>query len=369
MIYISVFALLGFLTYKFEQTKYKKLMCAVVVIVLSFLIGLRAPHVGNDTITYHAMFTNLNVYDNFFLVESFEYGYVILMRFIGLFTKNSQIAIIVVAFLTVTPVIITVFKYSEMPWLSVLLFFLLGIMGFQMNIMRQALAMSIIFAGSKFLLDRKIIKYVILVLFAMLFHKTAIFALFIIPFLYIPVKNIVIVILLILAVLITAVFPYLLGILGSLFPQYAVYLNTDYFNGSGWLGSIFSLAILIMTLFLLLNYTRVPLNRGYTFAFNLYSNALQKPKAYAFEWAFVILIAGGIVAIAANITNRITYYYTMFMLLFYPKIAKSIEYKPARNMFLFLLIMLYLTQFIVIQLLRPEWNYILPYRFFWQVDL
>lgn len=369
MIYISIFALLGLLTYKFERTKYKNLICILVVVVLSLLIGLRAPHVGNDTITYHAMFTELNVYDNFFIVESFEYGYVILMRFIGLFTEDSQIAIIVVAFLTVTPVIVTIFKRSEMPWLSVVLFFLLGIMGSQMNILRQALAMSIIFAGSKFLLDRKIIKYIILVLFAMLFHKTAIFALLIIPFLYIPVKNSVIALLLMFAIIITAVFPYLLGILGKLFPQYAVYLNSDYFNGSGWLASTFSIAILIMTLFLFLNYTRVPLNRGYTFTFNLYSNALQKPKTYAFEWAFVILLAGGIIAIAANIMDRITSYYMMFMLLFYPKIAKSIEYKPARNMFLFLLIVLYLTKFIVIQLLRPEWNYILPYRFFWQVDL
>lgn len=368
MIYISVFALLGFLTYKFERTKYKNFMCAVVVIVLSLLIGLRAPQIGNDTVTYHAMFKDFNVYDNFFVVSNFEYGYVILMRFIGLFTKESQVAILVVAFLTVTPVVVTIFKYSEMPWLSVVLIFLLEIMSYQMNIMRQALAMSIVFAGSKLLLDRKILKYIIVVLIAMLFHKTAIFALIIIPFLYIPVNNIAITLFMLLALIAIAAFPLLLNIVIKIFPQYEAYLNSSYLDGTGWLGSLFSLAIILMTLFLFLNYTRVPLNRGYVFTFNLYSDASLKPRAYAFEWAFAIIIAGSIVAITANIMNRIVYYYTMFMILYYPKITKSIEHKPARNMFVFLILILYIVKFIVIQILRPEWNDILPYKFFWQVD-
>lgn len=367
MIYISVFALLGLLTYKFERTKYKNLICAFVVIVISLLIGLRAYNIGNDTITYHHIFNVSNVYDNFFEPKDLEYGYVLLMRFIGLFTKNPQIAILVVAFITVTPVIITIFKRSEMPWLSVLLFFLLGIMGDQMNILRQSIAMVIVFTGSKFLLDRKVIKYIIIVLIATLFHKTAVFALIIIPFLYIPVNNLLIAVIMFLAVLVTALFPYLLGIIGKLFPQYASYLDSTYFDGSGWLGSTFSLLILIITLFLMMYYTQVPLNRGLVFTFNLY-NGISKPKTYAFEWAFIILIAGGIVAIAANIVSRITSYYIMFMLLFYPKIAKSIEFKPARNMFIFLFIVLYLAKFIIVQILRPEWNYILPYKFFWQVN-
>lgn len=367
MIYISVFALLGLLTYKFERTKYKNIICAFVVLVISLLIGLRAYNIGNDTITYHHIFNISNEYDNFFAPAELEYGYVILMRFIGLFTKNPQIAILVVAFITVTPTIIIIFKHSEMPWLSVILFFLLGIMSDQMNILRQSIAMVIVFTGSKFLIDRKIIKYIIVVLIATLFHKTALFALIIIPFLYIPVNNVLVTLIMFLSVLVTALFPYLLGIIGKLFPQYAGYLDSTYFDGSGWLGSTFSLFILISTLFLLLNYTRVPLNKGLVFTFNLYSG-MSKPKTYAFEWAFIILIAGGIVAIAANIVSRLTAYYTMFMLLFYPKIAKSIEFKPARNMFLFLFIALYLARFIIVQILRPEWNFILPYRFFWQVN-
>jgi len=65
-------------------------------------------------------------------------------------------------------------KYSPYIWLSVLMFITVGQFYTSFNIIRQIIAVAIIFSGSKYLYERNLSKYIFIVLLASTFHKTSI---------------------------------------------------------------------------------------------------------------------------------------------------------------------------------------------------
>src|SRR5690625_6863286 len=73
-------------------------------------------------------------------------------------------------------------KYSVSVWLSVLMFVTAGSFYASFNISRQIVAVAIIFMGSSFLYNRKMIKYFLVVIFASFFHITS---LIMVPFYFI----------------------------------------------------------------------------------------------------------------------------------------------------------------------------------------
>lgn len=127
-------------------------------------------------------------YNQFSLDQIFNYqfgqeiGYVLLNRFIGIFTDTSVSLMLVVAFITIVLYFKEIKKNSVYVWLSVLLFVAIGQYYLSFNLMRQILAVAIIFAGSDYLYSKKMIKYFILVVIASLFHQTA---LIMVPFYFI----------------------------------------------------------------------------------------------------------------------------------------------------------------------------------------
>lgn len=102
-----------------------------------------------------------------------EIGYLTLSKTIGLFTDNEAYLFVITSFIILFAIYSQFKRYSPYVWLSVLLFISIGSYYTSFNVMRQILASSIIFAGSKYLYERKFIKYCLVVIFASLFHKTA----------------------------------------------------------------------------------------------------------------------------------------------------------------------------------------------------
>lgn len=115
-----------------------------------------------------------------------EPGIRILAKVIGLMYFDYAIFIFACSLITVGLYITTLSKVSDKFWLSVLLFIFIGSWAVSFNAVRQCLAASIIFAGHKYIYDRKFFKWCIIVFLAMLFHTSALFC---IIFYFIPVKQ------------------------------------------------------------------------------------------------------------------------------------------------------------------------------------
>lgn len=365
MIYILFFGILCLLSYLFEMRKVNIFLSTLIIgTLLSLLIGLRGIGVGNDTATYVQIFNEQQGCEDVLKSESrFEIGYIILMRIIGLITHNPHVMLCIIAFLTVMPFIYTINKYSDIPWFSIALIFCLGFFKDSLNIIRQCLVMAYVFAAMPLLLKRRVIPYTIIVLFLSMFHATAIFALFLVPFVYINIKDSYVLTYIVLCIIVTIFFNKVLILLARIFPQYTHYFAGSYFSGEGKLASLKNLLISLFYIFLIIVLTGADLNKPKLMGFGLNDDT---GTSHIMEWSMVITAGLQIIAFAANIIDRITPYFYIVWLLYLPKIAMAISNKNARRWFITAIILVCIVEFTVVRIYRPEWNSILPYKFYWQ---
>lgn len=149
------------------------------LIVLSLFAGLRSYQVGTDSGTYTRHFrSNLNIY-NFEFEEGVELGYQ-LLEYILLSINADYFWLFILTAILIVCCYLTIFKrYSVNYAFSVFLFITLGVYTFFFNGLRQGIAMAIFVLAIPYLLEKKFIPYILVCLFASLFHTTA---LFMIPF-------------------------------------------------------------------------------------------------------------------------------------------------------------------------------------------
>jgi len=138
-----------------------------------------------DYTNYTTIFQLINSYsfiDAFKVGIDIEFGFLLLNRLIGVFSSNVIYLFIITSFVILIGFYHQFNRYSASIWLSVLLFVTAGSFYASFNITRQILAAAIIFAGSKYLYERKFFKYLLVVSLAFLFHKSS---LIMVPFYFI----------------------------------------------------------------------------------------------------------------------------------------------------------------------------------------
>lgn len=155
----------------------KRAISACMVAQLLLFSVLRHETVGSDTIQYINMFehianSNINLWELTF--GDIEPGYVLLNYLIGLIDLDSRFFIIVMGVLILFPFVLLIERYSTKPWLSYYLFICLGFYNNSMFIYRQFMAIAVLVLALDFILRRKMVCFVLSVLLAVCFHRTAI---------------------------------------------------------------------------------------------------------------------------------------------------------------------------------------------------
>ncbi|HPF53692.1 MAG TPA: EpsG family protein [Eubacteriales bacterium] len=90
-----------------------------------------------------------------------------------LFADNGGSVIFMASLFTVGLYMIQIYKHANMYLVSMLLFMFLGTWDGSFNGVRQYMAAAVLFAGHRFILERKFIKYLIVVFLASLCHTSA----------------------------------------------------------------------------------------------------------------------------------------------------------------------------------------------------
>lgn len=155
------------------QKSNKVNLVIIPILLLTLLAGLRDRYVGTDTWTYTQPF-NPN-YDNTTLVldANVEYGYQIFVYLINYLTNEYYWYLFIMALITVILMILAIRKYSIDYLLSIYIYITFGFYTFLFNTVRQAIALAILFYGVKFFLEKKLLKYILVVFIASLFHISA----------------------------------------------------------------------------------------------------------------------------------------------------------------------------------------------------
>lgn len=106
-----------------------------------------------------------------------ETGYAVLNRIVGHFTENHVWLFVASAFIICFPVF-KLIRNQEQPWIAALLWISIGPYLESFNTMRGAMAASILVFSLKYMRERKLIKYLLIVLLATMFHSVAILMVF-----------------------------------------------------------------------------------------------------------------------------------------------------------------------------------------------
>lgn len=160
--------------------KQKKKFMIIICIELIFFAGFRGTDIGADTVTYlnalkyysnlpHSSILNAQLVWPF----DFEIGYFLLTKFAAWLSFDETMFLLLIATIIYIPVSWFIFKYSENPLFSVLTYFVICF-GYSIGIFRQMIALSIVLVGTKYIWDRKLIKFLLTIGLAMTFHTTAI---------------------------------------------------------------------------------------------------------------------------------------------------------------------------------------------------
>ena len=141
--------------------------------ILIAVAGLRY-RVGTDYMAYYRTRVTdwKTVWD--YLIHFREPGIRLLSRISTLIADDGAVLIFLCAVIITGIYSLVIYRYSPMYLVSMLIFLFLGDWTGSFNGIRQYLAAAIVFAGHRYILKRKFVPYLLTVVLAMLFHKSAI---------------------------------------------------------------------------------------------------------------------------------------------------------------------------------------------------
>lgn len=202
MIYIAVFlvsCIFFWLSEKCKSGFSKNFFAVIAILVPCILAGMRADTIGTDVKVYvEPLYNAAKQSTSFFsymnqrwfyiwrykYVYDFEIGFILLVYLIEKIGGSIGLVLFFIHILVISPIYLGLKRINKRYpiWLGMLVFYML-FYNTSLNMMRQWIAMSILFYGLCYLLEHKKKKYFIVVIAACLFHTSALVG-FAIYFLY-----------------------------------------------------------------------------------------------------------------------------------------------------------------------------------------
>lgn len=235
-LFILILIISFFLKASSKKKNIKKRYLFLVFGMLTLFSGLRGYSIGIDTINYVKMYIYVREYGitSFKLLnKNFEIGFLVYTYVLSRLFYSPTTLLLVSSAIICTSFAITFYRYSENIKISSFLFIIWFFLG-TMNTMRQFLALSIFLQAIPFILKKNFFKFFILVVFASLFHISA---LIFILFSIFTLKKVIInkkVILLASAFFLTVIlfFKYILNISFYFFKRYERFLYSEKYSSS-----------------------------------------------------------------------------------------------------------------------------------------
>lgn len=176
-----------------RESHIQKIIRIISIVPLAAVAGLRDLTIGTDIANYGFVnFYATTQFKNYFEYLSYiksingvEIGYSTLNFIVSRFTNSVAWFFFILNFITILFIALALMKnHSKLHFFIGMIVYYLMFWDISLNIMRQSLAIAIVFYAISIYIDENKIKpFIFWVIIAMLFHQTAILALFI-PILY-----------------------------------------------------------------------------------------------------------------------------------------------------------------------------------------
>lgn len=320
-------------TFKNSENKNKFTIADFVVLLLIIVVAAIRYYVGADYESYYKLYNNIT---QFSIQQIWENNSVIAFNLLMYFTKKViqfDYGIFLTTSVIIYPIIyIFMLKKSENPIQSLMLFFTLGFFNTTLNIIKQAIAMSIMLIATDNLNQKRIIRFVLLALLATLFHETAI----IIAILLIIIKNIrpsqkMLLVSIIIGIILLLLFTYLPNIL-----HYIPFIETEkssvYFSNQNLGYNSTMLAKIGVAGYLIFNVIIT-----YIIISNKEEIINQNKDNQLYINMLLVAIPFNIIALKQRYLIRITFYFTIILIVLLPTLFKQLKNRQSRKVYILLI--------------------------------
>lgn len=359
-IYYIMYAILIFIAILSRKNKAKSKIIIVITgfCLLFILLALRHWSMGVDLgyystgvkMGYIPSFEKLNTLSWKYILTmdqylNYERGYIIFNKLIGSIWNNSQFFLGVCAFLGMLPIFLYIYRTSNEPLLSIIVFISLPVFLMYFSGLRQAIAISITVISSYFIEKKKKLWFILLVLLASTFHSSAIVFLIAYPMYHIRFTNVQRLILVACIPVIYILRVPIFSVLSLIFKENAEIRDTGAFT--------------LMIVFVLIYIFLLLLNKSKDEKINANINL--------FYIACLCQCFGGIYDTAI----RIGYYFMIYLISALPNTVyklKFSEYKAKEQYITSYLVVLFIFgMYGLMTLSNGSWAKTNPYVFFWQM--
>lgn len=172
---------------RFPEIDLKKIVCILLVLAPPvFISTFRALDVGTDTNAYLSIYNSNKIYNLFQYLElygtwnhSYEIGFQQILRLSYVLGGGFNLVKLLCSFLTIFFVWRGSVYYHKKFQISsgmCMFFFYLLEFSYSLNGTRYSIALSLFFYGFQFVIEKKLVKYLVCCFFMMMFHMCLIFA-------------------------------------------------------------------------------------------------------------------------------------------------------------------------------------------------
>lgn len=304
LLLILIIGIIGVFGAKKNNKYINNKTCLIVMFVILLLFaGLRDSDVGSDALVYKNFFQIVSNYNLLDLIRlnSFEIGFKILTKFCSLFC-NYNLYIFIITFISLFGFYFFIKKYSNNYLMSIFLFIVANIYIYLFCTIRQTVAISILLVSIKYVFTNEKIKFILLVLLAASFHKTALIFMPVYLLKWIDINKIGIKKIIILYLIIFIFKRQIVSLFINFF--YSSY-NNHIISGGGY--------FLLLILIVLAAFIYYFVNKK-----KLYNNEVK-----LFYNIYLVSILFQILATSQGYINRITLYFMIPLIILLPKIIQK----------------------------------------------
>ena len=348
-----VLSLLPFTLKAEKYIAYQKFFFYALLISIVVITGLRSQYVGTDSLPYFLSFSELN---HMTFTEAyntrFDAGYVALVRLVGYLSLSPYVFFFVTSILSFSIAFFFLRKYSSCVFLSILIFFCLKYALFS-GVIRQSLALCILFCGIPYLLKGKNIYFILFVVLATLFHESAFVGISFLILNKIKFNKRTFIIFILTAIVLAFFNNIIWFVIEKLhIDAYAVYATSRYNVAGSNVFVDFVIRVLpgLLVLALTQDVQKIPLSKEENF----------------FYMVCLTYIGVSIIAMSSLIFDRLGFYYSFSVPIVASYIFSSMKIGfQTKKIYAIILLIFFVVYFSVIQIMRPNWSQITPYSPFW----
>ncbi len=292
----------------YKPSKRKNLIFTIIAFTQLLAVSIIRYNIGYDYSMYVNGFYFMRM-DGFetLIYKDWEMGFVLLTKLLDFILPNYLYYMAFFSIIAIVPAAVFIYKNSEVPWISTVLYVNTFLFFMSMNFIRQAVALSLVMLSWHFIKKHKFIPFLLIIIFASLFHQTV----FIMIPLYFLIKMDI-------------------GIKELIF--YAYVLLWFYISSSGFINILTSFfheeysGSVFVTEGLSFIYSLLPLTVTVLSFFLSKSSSINITKENKYLINFVLITSiFSITSSMHSILERLSYYSLIFIVLLVPIIYKSVK--------------------------------------------